>query len=158
MPFLVVPPSWFVESCERFSDMLLTCAIVSALIAGNGCCRLQSYRVDRQGLTYIAASSWRRLFARSTLGSRTVSGALATIAARCSDTDRDSSGTIGMMPSTLALLGMVRTVGTYGPSRAVSICLPASSNESISSPRRKRASNCNASASETVVRSLTSSS
>ena len=113
---------------------------------------------SRRELTYPAWSSWRRLFARSTLGSRTVNGALATIAARCSDTDRDSSGTIGMIPSTLALLDMARTVGTYGPSRVLSICRPASSKESISSPRRKRASNCNASASETVVKSLTSSS
>lgn len=113
------------------------------------------------GFTYLAASSWRRLFARSTLGSSTVNGVLATIAARCSDIDLASSGTMGMMPSTLALLGKVRSVRTNDPSRVsrvLRICRPGSSSESISSPRRKRASSCSASASETVVRSLTSSS
>jgi hypothetical protein len=152
----VSPFHYYVESCEELATYFP--GVGSHRHSSRGIATVTAQVTDSigTGFTYPTSSKWRRLFARSTLGSSTVSGVLATIAARCSDMDRASSGTMGMMPSRLALLVGVRSVGTNDPSWVISICRPASSSESMSSPRRKRANNRNASASETVVRSLTS--
>lgn len=112
----VSPFRCYAKSCQEISDMVL--CVASHQRSSRGVATVIVEVADSIGAraTYPTLSKWRRLFARSTLGSSTVSGVLATMAARCSDMDRASSGTMGMMPSTLALLATVRSVGTNDPS------------------------------------------